>query len=128
MHGADLHGADLHGATTPRGRPSSYRLRRRARRRLRCRREDAMPARSCFRLTSLRAAAVAVTLLGSAAVPASAALATAAAPALGPASVAHFNVAQAHSPQLLRQLAAVGGPLRASSGPALRAPFAAAPA
>jgi len=88
-----------------------------------------MPARSCFRLTSLRAAAVAVTLLGSAAVPASAALATAAAPALGPASVAHFNVAQAHSPQLLRQLAAVGGgPLRASSGPALRAPFAAAPA
>jgi hypothetical protein len=70
-----------------------------------------MSARCLSRLAPLRAAAVAVTLITFAAVPASAAAIRVAAPAPRPA-IRHFNVAQAHSPQLLRELAA------AASGPA----------
>jgi GH25 family lysozyme M1 (1,4-beta-N-acetylmuramidase) len=69
-----------------------------------------MPGRPCPRLTLLRRGAVAVTLIGLAVVPvgtpARATIAAPAALAARPAPAGHFNVAQAHSPQLLRALAA----------------------
>lgn len=74
-----------------------------------------MSARSLFRLAPLRAAALAVTLLVLAAVPASAAVTRVAGPTPRPA-FRHFNVGQAHSPQLLRKLAAAAASERATAG------------
>jgi GH25 family lysozyme M1 (1,4-beta-N-acetylmuramidase) len=79
-----------------------------------------MSARCLFRLAPLRVTAAAVTLITFAAVPASAAATRVAAPAPRPA-IRHFNVGQAHSPQLLRELAAAAsGPATAPGGPAPR--------